>query len=77
MPAARLEPDADTLALYHFDEGSGDVLKDSSGNNHAGKNVGAKWVRSNGLAVGAQKDEGCRNDPAHGAWTEADIAERP
>jgi hypothetical protein len=31
-PAARFESDADTLALYHFDEGSGDVLNDSSGN---------------------------------------------
>ena len=30
--AKRFEPDKDTLALYHFDEGSGDVLKDSSGN---------------------------------------------
>ncbi len=44
-PALRHEPDADTLALYHFDEGQGDVLKDSSGNNHHGKIVGAKWVR--------------------------------
>ena len=36
-PAKRFEPDADTLALYHFDEGQGDVLKDSSGNGHHGK----------------------------------------
>ena len=43
-PPTRFEPDADTLALYHFDEGSGDVLKDSSGNNHHGKIVNAKWV---------------------------------
>ncbi len=41
-PAKRFEPDADTLALYHFDEGAGDVLKDSSGNGHHGKIVGAK-----------------------------------
>ena len=33
------------MALYHFDEGSGDVLKDSSGNGHDGKIVGAKWVK--------------------------------
>ena len=32
------------MALYHFDEGSGDVLQDSSGNGHDGKIVGAKWV---------------------------------
>src|SRR5207247_1769637 len=38
-PAKRFESDADTLALYHFDEGQGDVLKDSSGNGHHGKIV--------------------------------------
>jgi hypothetical protein len=43
-PAARFEPDKDTLALYHFDEGQGDVLTDSSGNGHHGKIVNAKWV---------------------------------
>ncbi|MBC7854847.1 MAG: SUMF1/EgtB/PvdO family nonheme iron enzyme, partial [Pirellulaceae bacterium] len=30
-PKPRFETDADTLALYHFDESEGDVLKDSSG----------------------------------------------
>jgi len=43
-PARRFELDEHTLALYHFDEGQGDVLKDSSGNNHHGQIVGAKWV---------------------------------
>ena len=43
-------PTADTLALYHFDEGAGDVLTDSSGNNHHGKIVNAKWVP--GIAAG-------------------------
>ena len=43
-PAPRFEADADTLSLYHFDEGTGEELKDSSGNNHHGKIVGAKWV---------------------------------
>ncbi|MBL8829321.1 MAG: SUMF1/EgtB/PvdO family nonheme iron enzyme [Planctomycetaceae bacterium] len=52
-PQALLAPDADTLALYHFDEGIGDVLKDSSGNNHHGKIVGAKWVRADGSAIPA------------------------
>jgi len=32
----RFEPDAQTLALYHFDEREGDVLRDSSGNGHHG-----------------------------------------
>ena len=43
-PASRLEPDGDTLALYHCDEGSGDVLRDSSGHGFHGKLIGAKWV---------------------------------
>lgn len=43
-PPARHVPDADTIALYHCDEGTGDVLEDWSGNNRHGKIVGAKWV---------------------------------
>ncbi|WP_298866587.1 LamG-like jellyroll fold domain-containing protein [uncultured Gimesia sp.] len=43
-PTKRFETDKNTMALYHFDEGSGDVLKDASGNGHDGKIVGAKWV---------------------------------
>ena len=50
-PAARHESDADTLALYHFDEGQGDRLVDSSGNNHHGKIVGAKWVKADSSAI--------------------------
>ncbi len=50
-PTPRLEADADTLALYHFDEGSGDVLRDSSGNGRNGKIVGAKWVQAGGAAL--------------------------
>lgn len=44
-PSNPLSGDRDTVALYHFDEGQGDVLTDSSGNNHHGKIAGAKWVR--------------------------------
>jgi len=43
-PTPRFEPDVDTWGLYHCDEGRGDTLIDSSGNNHHGKIVGAKWV---------------------------------
>ena len=50
-PPARFESDADTLALYHFDEGQGDQLLDSSGNNHHGKISGAKWVRADGSTI--------------------------
>jgi hypothetical protein len=49
-PPTRFEPDKDTLALYHFDEGQGDILTDSSGNHHHGKIVNAKWVL--GIAAG-------------------------
>ena len=52
-PPTNLGTDADTLGLYHFDEGSGDVLKDSSGNSRHGKISGAKWVRAEGSATTA------------------------
>ena len=45
VPDRRWEPDSETLALYRFDEPAGDVLKDSSGNGHHGRIVGARWVR--------------------------------
>jgi hypothetical protein len=47
-PQKRFEPDKHTLALYHFDEGQGDVLVDSSGHGHHGKIHGAKWVLQGG-----------------------------
>ncbi|MEZ6066910.1 MAG: LamG-like jellyroll fold domain-containing protein [Planctomycetaceae bacterium] len=43
-PATRFDPDADTIALYDFTEGSGDILHDRSGHGHDGKIVGATWV---------------------------------
>jgi hypothetical protein len=47
----RFEMDEHTLALYHCDAGSGDVLKDDSGHGHDGQIVGAKWVRVDGEGV--------------------------
>jgi formylglycine-generating enzyme required for sulfatase activity/serine/threonine protein kinase len=44
-PEKRFTPDADTLALYHCDEGAGETLSDSSGHGHHGKVMGTKWVR--------------------------------
>ncbi|HEY4261169.1 MAG TPA: LamG-like jellyroll fold domain-containing protein [Schlesneria sp.] len=44
-PKDRFPPDADTLVLYHFDEGDGDVAKDASGNNYDGQIHGAKWIK--------------------------------
>ena len=49
-PQRRVTPDEHTLALYHFDEGQGDVLTDSSGNNHHGKIIRAKWVPIQGAS---------------------------
>jgi len=44
-PSARFNPDEHTLALYHFDEGQGNVLHDASGHGHDGKIIGATWVK--------------------------------
>lgn len=44
-PVDRFVPDENTVALYHFDEGAGDVLKDSSQSGHDGAIRGAEWVR--------------------------------
>jgi hypothetical protein len=57
LPPKRFEADSDTLALYHFDEGEGDMLVDSSGNGRHGKIFGAKWVRvdDNLNVIGAGK----------------------
>jgi serine/threonine protein kinase len=56
-PLSRHEPDANTFALYHFDEGNGEVLRDSSSNGHHGKIVGAKWVQVDGSAMSSNDPE--------------------
>jgi serine/threonine protein kinase len=43
-PPMRLESDEHTIALYHCDEGKGDVLRDASPHNHHGTIVGASWA---------------------------------
>ncbi|MEZ6066912.1 MAG: protein kinase [Planctomycetaceae bacterium] len=42
-PERRLADDADTLALYHFDEGEGEIVRDASGNGHHAKLVPQSW----------------------------------
>ena len=54
-PQPRLESDKNTLALYHFDEGDGDVIRDSSGNNRHGKITGAQWVAEEAVSPPAAK----------------------
>ncbi len=49
----RFEPDDQTVALYHFDEGAGDVLIDSSLNGHHGRIQNATWVRADGSPINA------------------------
>ena len=44
IPKDRFEADDHTLALYHFDEGFGKSLKDSSGNGHHGKIINTEWI---------------------------------
>jgi serine/threonine protein kinase len=46
VPAARHEPDADTIALYHFDEGQGSVVEDASGRGHQGAVTDCTWTPS-------------------------------
>jgi serine/threonine protein kinase len=45
-PLTRHTPDSDTLALFHCDDGVGDVLTDSSGNRHHGTLVNVAWSKS-------------------------------
>lgn len=54
QPRSHLEADEQTIALYHFDEGTGDLLKDSSGNGHHGRIIGAKWVKTDGTTFSKQ-----------------------
>ena len=54
-PIVGHEPDEHTLVLYKFDEGSGNVLKDSSGNNHHGKIMGATWIQAGGYLASLKR----------------------
>ena len=50
-PLPRFNTDRDTMALYHFDEGQGDTLKDATANDHHGTITGARWVHTDGSAI--------------------------
>jgi hypothetical protein len=52
QPQRSWTSDPDTLALYRFEDGAGDLLRDSSGHERHGKIVGAQWVRTDGGAAG-------------------------
>jgi hypothetical protein len=44
VPESRLEVDAETIALWHLDEGSGTTASDSGPNHLSGTIVNAKWL---------------------------------
>ena len=46
IPRRYFTKDPNTLALYRFDEGQGDQLNDSSGNNLHGRIFGAKGIKN-------------------------------
>ena len=48
-PARRHQVDAQTLALWHFDEGGGDRVVDASPFGHDGVAVGAQWDEGDGV----------------------------
>src|SRR5207247_916955 len=45
VPTTRFETDRHTSALYHFDEGEGNVLRDRSGRAIHGSVTGGRWVK--------------------------------
>lgn len=47
-PERRFTKDADTVALYHLDDGAGTTLKDASGNGYDGTLTGTTWVADAG-----------------------------
>jgi tRNA A-37 threonylcarbamoyl transferase component Bud32 len=46
VPERRFETDAETIALYHCDEGAGEMLIDASGNARHGALKNARWIRA-------------------------------
>ncbi|MCY2990988.1 MAG: hypothetical protein NTY19_24395, partial [Planctomycetota bacterium] len=61
-PQQRFDADESTIALYHFDEGSGNIAHDASKNGNHAKIHGARWVEASdvknrlpGLVVGTPR----------------------
>ncbi len=73
-PERRFTSDANTIALYHFDDGAGTVVTDSSGNKHHGRISGAEWIRpppSAAKLIAELLDYGVRltvNPPGSSDW---------
>ena len=62
-PNERFEPDEQTLALYHFDEGQDDILYDSSGNGNHAHIRGATWVNADGTPLEPLTEHVSDGDP--------------
>ena len=73
-PEERFTPDEHTIALYHFDEADGDVLIDSSGNDHHGQILGARWMRVENYAAERRLAQWVLNQ---GGWVKADVGDTP
>jgi hypothetical protein len=69
QPPESFKRDADTLALYLFEEAAGDELRDASGHNHHGKIVGAKWVEAAASPLAAAPPKGEKITPEDG-WVD-------
>lgn len=65
------DADDSTLAVYRFDEGQGETLKDSSGNKHHGEIRGATWVSESAIRHRAALELAEFGRHAVGALTEA------
>ena len=55
-PKERFDADNSTLALYHFDKGEGDVVKDLSGHGHEGRISGATRVNAVSTPINSSGD---------------------
>lgn len=64
VPPESFTADDRTVALYAFDEGKGPILTDSSGNNHHGTIVGAKWVAADEALLTKEASEVKPGDPS-------------
>jgi hypothetical protein len=56
VPSQSGKTDINTVALWHFDEGTGDTIYDASGNNNHGVINGATWTSEGKFGYGLQFD---------------------
>lgn len=55
VPPPRFQPDSQTIALFHFDDGQGTRLQDVSANKHHGKIFGGTWALLDAPSAAADK----------------------